>query len=277
MALIDAHHHLWRYDAAEYPWIPAESRLAFTYQGDELESAAASAGVTGTVAVQARQCIAETAALCDLAASCPLIRGVVGWLPLIDESIPRLLEQWAETSALKGLRHVLQEEPAEFFREARFHRGLAAMVPHGLPYDLLIYEHQIPLGIELLDAHPQLPMILDHIAKPVIHNGEVSATWRDGMRQMATRDNLIGVKISGMVTEVRDANLDDATLCRYIDETIEIFGYERVLFGTDWPVCLLRVEEYRHWPDLVRSHLASLSASEQAAIFSGNAERCYKL
>lgn len=277
MALIDAHHHLWNYSAAEYPWIPPSSLLAHSYGGEELQDAAASVGVTGTVVVQARQTINETAVLCELAEKFPLIRGVVGWLPLASGRFPSLLDEWSKLPTLKGLRHVLQEEDAAFFRNPDFHRGLAAMIPHGLPYDLLIYEHQIPLGLELLDAHQNLPMILDHIAKPVIRCGEISASWREGMLQMAVRENLIGVKISGMVTEVRDAVIDDATLCHYIDETIEIFGHERVMFGTDWPVCLLRVDEYRHWPDLVRAHLASLSTNEQDAIFSGNAEKCYHL
>ncbi len=277
MDIIDSHHHLWHYDAAQYPWIPPASLLAQTYLGEEITAAATSAGITGTVVVQARQSIQETADLCTIAEKFPIVRGVVGWLPLIEENIAQLLAEWTQQPALKGLRHVLQEEPVEFFRNPHFHRGLAAMAATNLRYDLLIYEHQIPLAIEILDAHPQLPMILDHIGKPVIQNGEISSTWRDGMRQMSERDNLIGVKISGMVTEVRDATLDDATLCQYIDETIEIFGIDRVMFGTDWPVCLLRVEQYRHWPDLVRAHLSRLSSAEQQAIFSQNAIRCYQM
>lgn len=275
--MIDAHHHLWTYSTEEYPWIPEGSALAQSYGLAELHEVTARSGVTGTVVVQARQCVEETRWLLDLAARSSVIRGVVGWLPLIEDTIVAQLDQWQHEEALKGLRHVLQEEPDEYFARADFHRGLAALAETHLRYDLLIYERQIPAAMTMIDQHPQLPIIIDHIAKPEIHNGRISDTWRAGMRQLAQRDQVIGVKISGMATEVRDETLCTKTLHAYFDETLEIFGTQRVMLGSDWPVSLLRLDSYAQWIAMLRSFVSSLSEQEQQMILTDNAARCYNL
>jgi len=275
--MIDSHHHLWRYSKEEYPWIPPGSPLEKNHLLEELLDVTTKAGVSGTVVVQARQTIEETLWLLDLAAQSPLIRGVVGWLPLIDESIYDLLDVWQHEPKLKGLRHVLQEEPDEYFAHADFHRGLAMLAHTHLRYDLLIFERQIPAALAMIDRHPQLPVIIDHIAKPEIHNGRISAEWKKGMIELAKRDHVIGVKISGMATEVRDPLLDDDTLRAHFEETLAIFGPQRLMFGTDWPVCLLRLNSYQQWATMMRAFVAPLSKTEQENILTNNAIRCYDL
>lgn len=275
--MIDSHHHLWNYSPQEYPWIPPQSALADHYGAAQLQTVTEASGIDGTVVVQARQSIGETRWLLNLAAKSPLIRGVVGWLPLIDNTIAEQLEEWQYEEKLKGLRHVLQEEDDSYFSLPEFHRGLSALEETHLRYDLLIFERQLSVATSMIDAHPQLPIIVDHIAKPVIENGRISATWKNGMKALAERDHVIGVKISGMATEVLDATIDEASLRAYFEETLELFGPQRLMFGTDWPVCLLRLDSYQQWADMMRRFVSSLSASEQQQILHDNAVRCYSL
>lgn len=275
--MIDSHHHLWRYSPRDYPWIPPASRLAADHGLAELAAATCAAAVSGTVVVQARQSLEESAWLLELAAQSELIRGVVGWVPLVDATVGEDLARLASAPKFKAVRHVLQEEPDEYFLRDDFHCGLAQLPAHGLAYDLLIYQRQLPLGLQLVDRHPNLPVIIDHIAKPEIRNGRVESAWRAGMAELAKRSNVVGIKISGMATEVTDSLLDEATLQAYFDATLELFGPERVMFGTDWPVCLLRLDSYAAWADMVRRFVARLSAGEQEGILTTNCERAYRL
>lgn len=275
--MIDSHHHLWHYSPQEYPWIQPGSVLADHFGITQLQQVTAAAGVSGTIVVQARQSIGETIWLLKHAAKYPIVRGVVGWLPLTDGAIGELLEEWQFEEKLVGLRHVLQEEPDAYFSQKSFHRGLAALAETHLRYDLLIYERQLPAAIAMIDQHPQLPVIVDHIAKPTIENGRISQTWKRNMTELASREHVIGVKISGMATEVRDTQIDEATLRAYFEETLHIFGPQRVMFGSDWPVCLLRLNSYQQSTDMMRRFVSPLSESEQDGIIAANAQRCYGL
>lgn len=275
--MIDSHHHLWRYSTEEYGWIPPGSPLAQDQLLPELAAATAAAGVSGTVVVQARQVIEESDWLLSLADQTPLIQGVVGWVPLIDVRVGKDLERLSPHPKLKGVRHVLQEEPDEYFLRDDFHRGLALLPAFGLRYDLLIFQRQLPVAIQLVDRQPGLPIILDHIAKPEIRKCRIDPAWKAGMAELAKRENLTGVKLSGMVTEVLDDEIDDSTLRAYVEETITLFGPDRVMFGTDWPVCLLRIESYQAWADSVRRYISQLSPSEQQAVLGGNCGRIYGL
>jgi L-fuconolactonase len=275
--VIDSHHHLWRYSARDYPWIPPGSRLAHDHGLAELDAATTAASVTGTVVVQARQALEESAWLLDLGGQSELIRGVVGWVPLVAPEVGGDLERLAANPKFKAVRHVLQEEPDEYFLRDDFHRGLAQLPAFGLAYDLLIYQRQLPLGMQLVDRHPNLAVVVDHLAKPEIHNGRVEPAWRAAMAELAKRPNVIGVKISGLATEVTDAAVDEPTLRAYFDEALAIFGPERLMFGTDWPVCLLRLESYTAWADMVRRFVAPLSAAEQELVLTTNCARAYRL
>lgn len=274
--MIDSHHHLWRYSKEDYPWIPEGSPLAQDQLASELEVVTSDAGVTGTVVVQARQVIEESDFLLSLADQTDRIQAVVGWVPLIDENVDSDLERLSTFPKFKAVRHVLQEEPDEYFLRDDFHRGLAQLPAYGLSYDLLIFQRQLPVAIQLIDRQPDLAIILNHIAKPEARNGCIDTAWRSGMKELAKRDNVIGVKFSGLLTEFPAGEGDFETVSAYFHETLEIFGSGNVMFGTDWPVCLLRTS-YTDWANTFRSLTSEFSEAEQLGLHSANASICYRL
>lgn len=275
--MIDSHHHLWKYTDEEYGWIPPGSPIVGDFLTAELEAATQAAGVDGTVVVQARQTLEESDWLLSLTDETDVILGVVGWVPLIDANVGEPLSRLAAHDKFKGVRHVLQGEADDYFLRDDFHRGLALLPDLDLRYDLLLFQRQLPVAIQLVDRQPELGIIIDHIAKPEIRKGQIDPAWKAGMAELAKRENILGVKISGMVTEVLDPELDEATLRAYFNETLELFGPDRVMFGTDWPVCLLRIESYQRWAEMMRSFVSGLSEDEQAAILAANAARVYDL
>ena len=275
--MIDSHHHLWRYTDEEYGWIPPGSPIVRDFLTNDLEAAARASGVEGTVVVQARQTLEESDWLLSLTDQTEIILGVVGWVPLIDGNVSEPLARLAAHEKFKGVRHVLQGEEDGYFLRDDFHRGLALLPDLDLRYDLLLFQRQLPVSIQLVDRQPDLGIIIDHIAKPVIRKGAVDPDWKAGMAELAKRENIVGVKVSGMVTEVVDDEIDEATLRAYFDTTLELFGADRVMFGTDWPVCLLRIESYQKWAEMVRGFVSGLSEEEQTAILAANAARVYDL
>jgi L-fuconolactonase len=272
--MIDSHHHLWRYSKEDYPWIPEGSPLAQDQLVPELAAVTSESGVTGTVVVQARQVLEESDFLLSLADRSDRIMAVVGWVPLIDENVSEHLARLSPHPKFTAVRHVLQEEPDEYFLRDDFHRGLSLLPSFGLNYDLLIFQRQLPVAIQFVDRQPDLPIVLNHIAKPEARNGRIESGWRDGMKELAKRDNLIGVKFSGLLTEFPEGEGDAETVAAYFQETLEIFGAEKVMFGTDWPVCLLRTS-YGDWADTVRVLADGLSETDKRSVLEGNAARCY--
>ncbi|MFT6179894.1 MAG: L-fuconolactonase [Paracoccaceae bacterium] len=276
--MLDTHHHLWAYDREEYEWIPEGSPLAQDQLLPELQAATSAAGVTGTVAVQARQIIEESHELLKIADQSELIRGVVGWVPLISDAVEKNFEELAPHSKFVGVRHVLQEEPDEYFLRDDFHRGLSRLPGHDLVYDLLLFQRQLPVATKLVDRQPELGIIIDHLAKPEARSGKVEKDWQTGMKELAKRDNILGVKFSGLATEFPDDDpIAKETVKAYFEETLEIFGSGRVMFGTDWPVCLLRLDSYKDWADTMKSLVSSLSHDEQAKILIRNGQTVYGL
>lgn len=275
--MIDAHHHLWRYSAAEYAWIPPGTALAQDQLLAELEVATRAGGVTGTVVVQARQVLEESDELLALADESQLIRGVVGWVPLIDAAVESEIARLSSHPKLKSFRHVLQGEDDEYFLREEFHRGLALLPKYGVRYDLLIFQRQLPLALQLVDRQGDVSFIVDHIAKPQIRKGKIDPQWKSGMAALAARENVTGVKFSGIVTEVLDGEIDEPTLHAYFEETLAMFGADRVMFGTDWPVCLLRIDSYQAWAAMVRRFVATLTIVEQEKILGNNCEHIYGL
>ncbi len=270
--IIDSHHHLWRYDPAEYGWIagPLVS-LRRDFLLGELRVALAEGRVDGTVAVQARQTEAETRWLLQLAQQEPAIRGVVGWLPL---AAPDIAERIAAHPALVGLRHVVQGEPAGFLAQPAFNAGVAAVGRAGLVYDLLIHHHQLDEAIAFADRHPQVRMVLDHLAKPPIATGGMQP-WAGRMQELAQRPN-VWCKLSGLVTEADPAGWSETQLRPYVDLALAAFGPRRLLFGSDWPVCLAGCG-YARWRSLVEGWIAPLTDAERRAILGGNAIAVYRL
>ncbi|MGI9474217.1 MAG: amidohydrolase family protein [Rubripirellula sp.] len=275
--LIDSHHHLWKYSVEEYGWINDEmSVLRRDFLIPELKQIASQSGVDGFVSVQARQSLVETDALLSLAKAEPLIRGVVGWVPLADPKIGDVLDRYTDEPLLKGMRHVVQDEPDDrFILGADFNRGIAALKGRDLVYDVLIFARQLPASIEFVDHHADLPMVLDHIAKPTIYDAIFDDEWEKQFRELAKREN-ISCKFSGVATEVRDDGWSMNQIRRYWDVALDAFTPDRLMFGSDWPVCLLKSEHAR-WIEAVRELASELSASEQQSIFANNAIRDYKL
>ena len=239
---IDSHQHFWNYSAAEYPWIgPGMERLARDYLPEDLAPLLAAEGIHGSVAVQARQSVAESHWLLKLAQAHPLVKGVVGWVDLRSERVGDDLHALAANPRFVGVRHVVQDEPdPRFVLGSDFGRGLRELHQHGLTYDLLLYPDQLPAAIELVGLVPEQPFVVDHLAKPRIAACEIEG-WERTLRAIARHDNVC-CKVSGMVTEAarRGWKRDDFT--PYLDVVLEAFGPARLMVGSDWPVCLLAGE-----------------------------------
>ena len=273
---IDAHQHFWNYSAAEYPWIGAGlERLARDYLPSDLEPLLAAKQIDGSVAVQARQSVEESLWLLALAKAHPLVKGVVGWVDLRSDRVGDDLRMLAANPTFVGVRHVVQDEPdPRFVLGEGFIRGLRQLRQHGLTYDLLLYPTQLPVAIELVELLPEQPFVVDHLAKPRIVAGEIDGWGRD-IRAIARHDNVC-CKVSGMVTEAvrRGWNRDDFT--PYLDVVLEAFGPERLMFGSDWPVCLL-AGEYADVAAIPRDYFSRLSATEQRMIWGDTAAEFYGL
>jgi L-fuconolactonase len=274
---IDSHQHFWRFDQAAYPWIqPSMSVLRRDYLPEDLAPLLAASRIDGVVAVQAQQTVEETRWLLSLADEHAFVRGVVGWAPLVEPNVDEVMADLRRHSALKGIRHILHDEPDDrYMLRDDFQRGLARLEPYGLVYDILIFAKHLPATLELVDRFPRQSFVVDHVAKPTIAAAQFDASWAQRLRELAQRPH-VTCKLSGMVTEVRDAEWRASTLAPYVETALEAFGAERVLFGTDWPVCLLRCG-YRNWTDAVAGFVARLSDSEQRAIMGENAARIYRL
>ena len=273
---IDSHQHFWNYSAAEYPWIgPGMERLARDYLPEDLAPLLAAEGIHGSVAVQARQSVAESHWLLKLAQAHPLVKGVVGWVDLRSDRVGDDLHALAANPTFVGVRHVVQDEPdPRFVLGSDFGRGLRELHQRGLTYDLLLYPDQLPAAIELVGLVPEQPFVVDHLAKPRIVAGEIEG-WERDLRAIARHDN-VSCKVSGMVTETarRGWMRDDFT--PYLDVVLEAFGPARLMVGSDWPVCLL-AGEYADVAAIPRDYFGRLSADEQAQIHGGTATRFYGL
>lgn len=274
--ILDAHHHLWRYSREEYGWISDEMRvLAQDFGVDELRASAGACGVIGSIAVQARQTVAETEWLLDLADADDFVHGVVGWAPLAAPDLRETLDRWANRGKLRGLRQVVQDEPDDaFILRDDFNRGVAEALRRGLAYDILIFARQLPAAIEFVDRHPNGRLVLDHIAKPSIADGGIEP-WRSQLVELARRPN-VACKISGVVTEADWSSWTPDSIRPYLDATLEAFGPRRLMFGSDWPVCLLATE-YARWAEVVTDWAAPLSDDERASLFHGAATEAYQL
>ncbi|MBN1672500.1 MAG: amidohydrolase family protein [Kiritimatiellae bacterium] len=276
MLNVDSHHHFWQYNAAEYGWIgDTMAGLRRDFGPQDLEREIRAAGLDAVVSVQARQSLAETEWLCGLAARHAFIAGVVGWVPLADRDIRARLDALAAHPKLKAVRHVLQDEPdASYMLRPDFNAGVAVLREYGLAYDILIYERHLPQTLEFVDRHPDQVFVLDHAGKPLIRS-QTRSPWDARIRELAKRANVY-CKVSGMVTEADWAAWNEAQLRPYVDVLLESFGPARLMFGSDWPVCLAACP-YARWLETVRGYIGRLSADEQASLLGGTAVKAYGL
>lgn len=274
--VIDAHHHFWQYNPQEYGWITdATPVLKRNYLPENLGRETSAVGVDGVVSVQARQTIGETQWLLDLAERNDFIRGVVGWVPLISPTVHADVERYSHRRKFRAVRHVLQDEADDsYMLRDDFNRGISTLKDFDLRYDILIYERHLPQAIKLVDHHPSQVFVLDHIAKPRIRE-HVMSPWRENLRELARRPNVY-CKLSGMVTEADHQKWSDRDLRPYMEAALEAFGPRRLMFGSDWPVCLLACT-YKRWYEIVRDFAAPLAAEEQRRLFGGTAVEAYGL
>ena len=274
--MIDAHHHLWNYNDRDYVWMSAEMGvLRRDYLLPDLETAAAGCGLSGTVVVQACQRLEETEWLLGLAQPSRLIRGVVGWVPLIEHDVVASIERFAANPKLRGLRHILHDEPDDFYMlRPDFLRGVGLLRDFDLAYDILVFERHLPQTIQFVDRFPDQVFVLDHIAKPRIRDGELSP-WRERIVELARRENVY-CKLSGMVTESAWNGWTPAQLKPYFDTVLQAFGTRRLMFGSDWPVMTL-ASSYRTWVETVGNWVLPLSETERVDLWESTAVRAYGL
>lgn len=270
---LDAHQHFWRYNAVNYPWIPAGSLLQRDWLPADLAALQRPLGFEGSIAVQARQSLSETHWLLGLADADPRIRGVVGWVDLQAPDVVEQLAGLARHPRFVGVRHVVQDEPDDaFMLRPAFLRGLTQLRQFDLTYDLLIYPRQLTAALEVVRRFPEQPFVLDHGAKPLIKAGILSP-WREQIRELASHPNVC-CKVSGLITEADPQAWKPGDLRPYLDALAESFGPGRLMFGTDWPVCLL-AGSYEAVEGLVRDHFRGLSPAELTALWGGNCEDFY--
>jgi L-fucono-1,5-lactonase len=271
---IDAHQHFWVYRPETHGWISDEMAvLKRDFLPKDLEPLLAAQGMSGCVAVQAAQSLDETRFLLDLARRHPFVKAVVGWVDLVAPDLEAQLELFADEPALRGIRHIAQDEPDDrFLARDDVVRGVSVLARHGLTYDILVYARQLPAAVELARRLPGQPFVVDHVAKPEIRAGRLEG-WREGIRRLAELPH-VTCKLSGLVTEAHWDRWTPADLRPYLDVVLEAFGPGRLMVGSDWPVCLLAAD-YPTVVGLVRDLVAPLSAAEQAAILGGTAARFY--
>jgi L-fuconolactonase len=273
---IDAHQHFWRYDAEAYAWITDEmSVLRRDFLPADLLPELSANGIDASIAVQADQSERDTLFLLDLAAKNHAVAGVVGWVDLRSPSLPQRLEYFSQFEKLCGFRHVVQAEPDDdFMVREDFQNGIALLAEFNFTYDILIYPKQLPAAMALTERFRDQRFVVDHIAKPEIKARKISP-WADQMRAIAANPNVF-CKVSGMITEADWRNWKADDLRPYADVVFEAFGPDRVLFGSDWPVCLL-AGTYGRVKQLVAAYTRGFSEADQAKIFGGNAVEFYGL
>lgn len=269
---LDAHQHFWRYSPEEYPWIPPGSLLQRDWLPPDLERIQGALGWSGSIAVQARQSLAETRWLLELAQTHHGIAGVVGWVDLRSADLDSVLESLASHPKWVGVRHVVQDEPDDFLLREDFARGVSRLRRFGLTYDLLIYPRQLPSAISLVQRFPEQPFVLDHCAKPAIASGQMSP-WRADLRRLAALPNVC-CKVSGLVTEADWARWNVEALHPYLQEVLEAFGPSRLMWGSDWPVCL-HAASYARWWEVCQEWTADWSTGQRDAFFGENAVGFY--
>jgi L-fuconolactonase len=271
--LLDAHQHFWRYDAAQYPWIPAGSPLQRDWLPGDLAALERPLGIGGSIAVQARQSLAESDWLLGLSDADKRIRGVVGWVDLCAARVVEDLARLSTHPNFVGVRHVAQDEPDDrFLVGAAFVEGISRLQEFDLTYDLLVYPRQLPASIELVERFPDQPFVLDHIGKPPIRSGELQP-WRAQIERLAKSPNVY-CKVSGMITEANHDAWRADDLVPFLDVIFAAFGTERLMWGSDWPVCLL-AGGYDEVFEVVQDYAAQFSNAERLAVFGGNCARFY--
>ena len=276
MQRIDAHQHFWQFNPSRDSWITEEMAvIQRDFLPHHLQPLLQQHGFDGCVLVQNSQPEPENVFLLQAAQQHDFVKGVVGWVDFLAEDVEERLAQLATNEKLKGFRYVLQGNPdkALMLRPA-FKSGIAKLQKHGFTYDILIYPDQLGYTEQFVSAFPDQPFVIDHLAKPHIRTDELKE-WRQDMLTFAKHEH-VSCKVSGLVAEADWKNWKQADFVPYLDTVVETFGMNRLMFGSDWPVCLVAAQ-YGQVLGIVEDYFSSFSKTEQAAFFGGNATAFYRL
>jgi L-fuconolactonase len=273
---IDAHQHFWIYDPSEYDWIDESmAALRRDFLPGDLRPELQDSGFDGCVAVQARQTLDETQWLLRLADRSPFFLGVVGWVDLQSPDVRSQLKSFAASPKFVGVRHVVQSEPDDrFLLRSDFLRGISALEEFDLAYDLLIYTQHLPVAAEFVEKFPRQRFVLDHLAKPPIKSADIE-TWARGIHALAAFPN-VSCKLSGLVTEADWQNWKPEDITPYLDVAFAAFGPDRLMIGSDWPVCLVAAP-YGRVVEVVKNYLDRFTPEVHDAVLGGNARRFWRL
>lgn len=276
MLRIDSHQHFWEYDPVRDTWINAPMQvLQRHFLPADLQPLLQENNITGCIAVQADQSEAETGFLLACAKKYNFIRGIVGWTDLCSNRLEQRLASYSRHPEVKGFRHILQsEQDRAFMLRPDFRHGISLLAAYGFSYDILIHPDQLLFARELALLFPQQTFILDHIAKPDIKRGG-NESWEQDIRLLATCPNVY-CKVSGLITEADWKTWRPGHIIPYIDAVVNAFGTERLMFGSDWPVCLL-AGSYSAVVQLMNDYFSAYSPEVQHAFWAGNAIKCYNL
>lgn len=273
--IIDSHQHYWRYDATRHGWITdAMSAIRRDFMPEQFERECVTNGVDGSIVVQVDQSEEETHFLLELAERDVRVAGVVGWVDLRAAGVEERLQIFTQSKKLCGFRHIAEVEADDFLVDRDFTRGISRLHASGFAYDILIYPWQLPAAIELASRFPEQRFVVDHMAKPLIKDG-CREPWASYMRTLAQNANVF-CKVSGLVTEADWIHWKTEDIHPYLDIVFEAFGPERLMFGSDWPVCLLAAS-YRQVKDVIENYVEAHAATHKDNIFGGNAVRFYGL
>lgn len=272
--IIDSHQHFWKFDPVRDSWIDETmSILRRDFLPQDLAPFLTENRIDGTIAVQADQSETETNFLLDLADQNEWIHGVVGWVDLCNSEIEKKLSYFSTKNKLRGFRHIVQSEPDDnFMLNPAFQNGIGLLNKYGFTYDILIYSKQIPAAIQLVQKYPEQTFILDHIAKPDIKNHKMEP-WATEIKKLAGYQNVY-CKVSGMITEANHNSWTKEEIYPYLDIVFSTFGVNRLLFGSDWPVCLL-AGTYEKVVNLIKEYIAGFSPEEKEKLFGGSTLKAY--
>lgn len=271
---LDSHQHFWQYSKEEYGWINDNMRVLHrNFLPEDLAREQEKIGFNGSIAVQARQNLAETEWLLSLASKYERIKGVVGWLDICSDKFEKQLEQYACYPKLCGIRHIVQDEPDDnFMLRDDFLQGLGKLKKYNLSYDILIFPRHLPVACQVVAKFPDQYFVLDHIAKPFIEKTELEP-WATDIKKLASFENVF-CKVSGMVTENNWKNWKREDFKPYLDIVFEAFGPSRIMVGSDWPVCTVAAN-YEEVMQIVLDYISALSDFEQEQVLGNTCQRVY--
>ncbi|MFI2743801.1 amidohydrolase family protein [Zhouia sp. PK063] len=274
--IIDTHVHFWNYHPIKDAWITSDMKaIQNDFLPDDLISTLNENNVAGVIAIQADQSLKETEWLLELAKTYPFIKGVIGWVNLLDKNVDDILKKYASNSVFKGVRHILQAEKEGFMLQPEFLNGIAKLEKYALVYEILVFPNQLEEVISLVSQFPNQQFILDHGAKPQVSKG-LNDDWKDNLKALSAFDN-VAVKLSGLVTEAETYNSRNINFAPFLKYIYDVFGEDRVMFGSDWPVCLLSCS-YKEVKEIVKKFsINSISEQAMTNLWNKNAQHIYKL